>query len=729
MTKRFMALLLALLLLLSLSACASAPAGSVESPSHSPAVAAEPSGSPALPEDIELGEVYDKSTVELPGNSVYLQDAVTTGSRLFLYGLDESQSPCFYIMDAGTRSIEQYSIDVPGSIAAVCQSRDDVQAVLAIDEAGQSVLHMFSDGAETGSVTLALPKNAASDVILGAALVGDYLIITGANELLLYNIDGTPEKSLGEYSRFAACILNNDGTVVICRGVPAALGAYETKTCFTLFDSGMNELGRYELQEEFSSFHKSVDSGHVLVRGGNTLYELDYASGEKAALIDCFTSGMHTNTLISLGYNSYFGIESGRPVLWSLPDGSSAVTLTLAAYNANYPLLCLIEEYNAQSTGYKISVIDYAEFDAQGGVSAGMTRLLADIAAGFAPDMYDLANLPVDKYVKAGLLEELSPWFGEGEEVSLSDFVPGAARAMAADGELYYITPSFSLLLMAAPDELVGSRERWTPGEFLDITAGHSPAELLGTSTTPEDFISYMLLFNSGEYIDRESLTCHFADSGFAELLEFAAQLPDSSASSDSGDFGRVYLGDQLLLPVQLGTAALKLLSFIDAVYHGNARCIGFPSESGTGIAVTPSVPVGVSVSSHHKDGARDFLYYLLGSGGQSSPNLPHIPVIQSALDARMERWVEEYKEFTPALAQYVDGEPLTIECTAPAEDISRALYALIDRASLVNTTDSELLQIVLRESNVYFGGGTTARQAAQTIDAKVQLYLAEQYG
>ncbi len=246
---------------------------------------------------------------------------------------------------------------------------------------------------------------------------------------------------------------------------------------------------------------------------------------------------------------------------------------------------------------------------------------------------------------------------------------------------------------------------------------------------TPEDFILYMLLFNGSEYIDRESLTCHFADSGFAELLEFSAQLPDSSASSDSGDFGQVYLGDQLLLPVQLGTAALKLLSSIDAAYHGNARCIGFPSESGTGIAVTPSVPVGVSVSSHHKDGARDFLYYLLGSGGQSSPNLPHISVIQSALDARMERWVEEYKEFTPALAQYVDGEPLTIECTAPAEDISRALYALIDRASLVNTTDSELLQIVLRESKVYFGGGTTARQASQAIDAKVQLYLAEQYG
>lgn len=694
MVKRFMALLLALLLLLSLSACASAPAGSVESPSHSPAVAAEPSDSPALPEDIELGEVYDKSTVELPGNSVYLQDAVTTGSRLFLYGLDESQTPCFYIMDAGTRSIEPYAIDVPSSIAAVCQSRDDVQAVLAIDEAGQSVLHMFSDGAETGSVTLALPKNAASDVILGAALVGEHLIITGANELLLYGIDGTPEKSLGEYSRFAACILNNDGTVLICHGVPAALGAYETKTCFTLLDSGMNELGRYELQEEFSSFHKSAKPGHVLVRGGNTLYKLDYASGEKAALIDCFTSSMHTNTLISLDDDSYFGIESGRPVLWSLPDGSSVVTLTLAAYNANYPLLCLIEEYNAQSTGYKISVIDYAEFDAQG-VAAGMTRLQADIAAGFAPDMYDLANLPVEKYVKAGLLDELSPWFGEGEEVSLADFVPGAARAMAADGELYYITPSFSLLLMAAP----------------------------------EDFISYMLLFNGSEYIDRESLTCHFADSGFAELLEFAAQLPDSSASSDSGDFGQVYLGDQLLLPVQLGTAALKLLSFIDAAYHGNARCIGFPSESGTGIAVTPSVPVGVSVSSHHKDGARDFLYYLLGSGGQSSPNLPHIPVIQSALDARMERWVEEYKEFTPALAQYVDGEPLTIECTAPAEDISRALYALIDRASLVNTTDSELLQIVLRESEVYFGGGTTARQAAQAIDAKVQLYLAEQYG
>lgn len=694
MVKRFMALLLALLLLLSLSACASAPAGSVESPSHSPAVAAEPSDSPALPEDIELGEVYDKSTVELPGNSVYLQDAVTTGSRLFLYGLDESQTPCFYIMDAGTRSIEPYAIDVPSSIAAVCQSRDDVQAVLAIDEAGQSVLHMFSDGAETGSVTLALPKNAASDVILGAALVGEHLIITGANELLLYGIDGTPEKSLGEYSRFAACILNNDGTVLICHGVPAALGAYETKTCFTLLDSGMNELGRYELQEEFSSFHKSAKPGHVLVRGGNTLYKLDYASGEKAALIDCFTSSMHTNTLISLDDDSYFGIESGRPVLWSLPDGSSVVTLTLAAYNANYPLLCLIEEYNAQSTGYKISVIDYAEFDAQG-VAAGMTRLQADIAAGFAPDMYDLANLPVEKYVKAGLLDELSPWFGEGEEVSLADFVPGAARAMAADGELYYITPSFSLLLMAAP----------------------------------EDFISYMLLFNGSEYIDRESLTCHFADSGFAELLEFAAQLPDSSASSDSGDFGQVYLGDQLLLPVQLGTAALKLLSFIDAAYHGNARCIGFPSESGTGIAVTPSVPVGVSVSSHHKDGARDFLYYLLGSGGQSSPNLPHIPVIQSALDARIERWVEEYKEFTPALAQYVDGEPLTIECTAPAEDISRALYALIDRASLVNTTDSELLQIVLRESEVYFGGGTTARQAAQAIDAKVQLYLAEQYG
>lgn len=729
MTKRFIALILALLLLLSLSACASAPAESAESPSHSPAAAAEPSNSPVLPEDIELGEVYDKSLVELPDSSVYLQDAVMTGSSLFLYGLDESQIPRFYTMDAETRSVEPYAIDISGSITAVCQSRDDVHAVLVTDEAGQNVLHMFSGGAETGSVTLAVPENAAGDVILGAALVGDHLIITGVNELLLYSIDGAPEKSLGEYSRFSACILNDDGTVLICRGVPAALGAYETKTCFTLLDGDLNELGRYELQEEFSSFHRSAETGPVLVRGGNTLYELDCTSGEKSSLIDCFASGMHTNTLLPLGDNSYFGIESGRPVLWSLPDGSSTVTLTLAAYNANYPLLCLIEEYNAQSTGYKISVVDYAEFDTQGGASAGMTRLQADIAAGFAPDMYDLANLPVEKYMKAGLLEELSPWFGDGEEISLSDFVSGVVRAMAVNGELYYITPSFRLLLMAAPDSLVGSREHWTTGEFLDITAGYSPAELLGVSMTPEDFISYMLLFNSSEYIDKESLTCHFSDSGFAGLLEFAAQLPDGSADPDSGDFGAVYLGDQLLLPTQIGTAALKWLSFIDAAYHGNARCIGFPSDSGTGIAVTPSVPVGVSVSSHHKDGARDFLYYLLGSGGQSSPNPTHMPVMQSALDARMERWVKEYKEFTPALAEYAGGEPLTIECTAPAEDISRALYALIDRASLVDMIDNELLQIVLRESNVYFGGGTTAQQAAQAIDAKVQLYLAEQYG
>ena len=222
---------------------------------------------------------------------------------------------------------------------------------------------------------------------------------------------------------------------------------------------------------------------------------------------------------------------------------------------------------------------------------------------------------------------------------------------------------------------------------------------------------------------------CNFTDESFVRFLEFAAAIPDDGASVSDGSqpSGRAYAGKQALLLNSLGNGAIGFMSFDDAIFGGQARYVGFPTNSSNGIAMEPDALVAMSVSSQHKDGVMDFIYFLLGDGRQKAGNT--MPINKNILPERMDSWEKTYNEYPKVLHTLCDGASIEIEGEIDPEIAKNRINELIDRIDCSTLYDEAVMDIVIKECQPYFAGQMSSEQAAANIQSKVQIYLSEQYG
>ena len=725
MGKKIVSLFLLLVCLFSLSACSSMGSSMPYSSKES---ILQSSGAVDI-QDHNAGMLYDKTHITLPDGDVYLWKAVYSGDKIFLFGQDDIQKNHFYLFDPKTQKIDTCPIEVDDFVVSICQSDQNTQLVLAIDGEGRNVLHCFSETEKPYQLILDVPDDITSDCIDDITSVGNHFVVSQNNSIYIYDKNGKLQKTIGDYSRFADCVLQNDGSVLICTDHSPSSFSTEVESQIVHLDENLNEIEQYDLNTHFSKYIRSNYPNSVYAFFGNTLYEFDFTTGKNVAYVDCFSSGMSANNLFILAKDFFFSIEQGAAFIWTPANGNSITTLTLATYNLNYTLQALVKDFNDKNANIKIQVIDYASFDLESSAQVGLTRLRADIIAGFTPDLYDLTNLPAEKYASIGILENLSPWFLAESEIQFSDFVPNIVNVLTNGEELYYITPGFTLLTVAGAQSFVGDRDSWTPEEFLSAANEISPLSIFASGMTRDLFLSYALLFNESNYIDKDSQSAHFEDSDFTQLLEFAKKLPKDSSDTDLTGWGNASLGEQMLLIDWLGKNAFKQVSYTDAVFSGTAKYVGFPSSTSSGIAIVPTALISVSASSQHKDAAKDFIFYLLSDECQGGTKMSDLPVIQESLNSKLKNWKEEYEQAPARLNALSHGGVVLIEGSMSSDQVICQIYDLINRADILAHIDDSLLEIVLRECQAYFEGGVTSEQTAKVIDSKVQIYLSEQYG
>lgn len=732
MFKRWVSVLLLLALLFSMTSCtAEKPAAVQNSSGGAPAGTAKSTESQGeLYETSGGGALYDRESISLPNIGVTLQQAVTVGDKIFLYGTDMDKAPVFYRMNPSDYSMEELQIAEENEICCICSSTGSLP-ILTIDEEGSYVLQIYEGEELTRSLALPPLEEYEDNFILSlSVLENGYLVLT-ATEVLALNPDGELKENLGSYQRRANCILREDGTALIARTVPAGIGSNAAVTQIDLLDAELSRTASYTCDTQYDGIYWDPGENTVLAYSVNTIFRLDYTNGTREALIDTFTSGIGSpQEFISLGDDKYFSLGQGNALVWQASSGSDVTTLTLAAYHLSDALLIPIHQYNDNSTKCKIKVVDYALYDDAGGEGTGLERLKTDIIAGYTPDLYDLSNLPAELYAARGVLEDLTPWLSGDAPVTLSDLVPSAREALATGDELYYISPSFTVMTVCGDKSFVGDKGSWTPEDFFAAVQGETPEKVFGPEITREMFLAYVLLFQKQEYMDEETLTCNFTNSSFQQFLEFAAQLPAECNYEElnSQSWGRAYVGEQKIILDWLGYHPCSMVSHYNAIFSGEAQFVGFPSSCSTGMALVPSALIGMSSSSHHKDAAMDFLYCILGEENQISYTVD-FPIVQACLELKMETWAKREAEYPSILNTTYDGASVQIEGEKPTERETARVYAIIDKARLLAVFDDTLLSIVTTESNRYFNGQISSQQAVSNIQSKAQIYISEQFG
>ena len=102
------------------------------------------------------------------------------------------------------------------------------------------------------------------------------------------------------------------------------------------------------------------------------------------------------------------------------------------------------------------------------------TKLLAQIAAGTAPDVIQVGDGDVARYVREGIVEPLDPYINGDNPLDMSIFYPGVASFGQVGGVTYFLTKDYSPLVLYYNKDMFDEagleypNENWTWDDLLN---------------------------------------------------------------------------------------------------------------------------------------------------------------------------------------------------------------------------------------------------------------------
>lgn len=720
--KKRIALILTLSMTFSLiTACASSTDAHAPASNSADSAATKPVD--ILPEG--KGSRVKSELISMPVDDVTLADAVACPDGAFMYGYDYQKTPCFFRLDAETMQIEILSEITVKNAAGISASNNGVFSVLSVNEDGQYQIYSYNSDGSWFCVTLAKDLYRDDYIYKFEATNNGYFLITG-RRIAALDLEGNLIKDYGEYGGAADIIkLSDEKCLFITYGGAQEDSSIQANqvTKIMEIDSNFNLGDKYEVPIKFTPYYPG-SGGSLLARLENTLYDYSYTNGKCTALINAFTSGMDTVGFVQLDTDRYFSISKGQPTLWTLIEDDDVQILTLATYECSWPLENSVSEFNASNPNLKIEIKDYAAFNNYG-ANNGLQLLATDIISGKVPDIYDLSCFNPRQFAQRGLLLDLKTMFTADGEADYSDFLPNVASALEYKGGLYELVPAFSLVTMCSDISITGTD--WNVEEFIDLCKEYGTKAILGRDMTKSDFLGYVLCFMKDELYSEESLNCSFDSQSFIEILNIAAELPDSFDydGSQGTPLMRAYIGEQKVCLDSFGSVIVSGISWYDSIFSGQAQFVGFPTDSGSGYALAPSARLGISSSSQYQYGAWEFFKYLL-----DNPRLfTDLPIRKSELNESLDVWIEHAKKYEPGVSSILGDESINIDGCAPKKNIKEQILDMVDKIDCVAVCDNEILGIVMDCSGSFFAGDKTADQTAWLIQSRVKIYLSEQYG
>lgn len=683
--------------------------------------------------------LFAPELVAIPDIGFHMIDAVKAANEISVCATDDNGHYRFYrirLADNSISRIEGLELD---NVISMDGAGWGVTFVLSMNKDGSYQFYSFSNEGvgnldkPYNSFPLNLPDGLSLDTIWEAVVLKDGTVLR-ANDTVYYVIAGGGSTAFGPYSGQISLIRNTDESVFVLdqdNGIIRAQLLGEDPSGNTL---ELQELASYSIEGNYPVLCSGAEEGELFAWGSDVLYELDMKSGTSWPFANTYASGGKAVGLIPLTEGSYFGAAfDGEPAFWSIKKSENVQVIRLATcsgvdFNGDQLLRNAVTSFNALSPDYRIELIDYGAYNEGYDASVGMNRLNADITAGNEPDIYDLWSLTSANYVSKGLISDLKPWFEQDSEINYEDMIPSATAALERDGHLYDFVPSFTVTTVFSSEDRIGKTEHLTVNDFLDLAQQHGAQQMFGAGMTRDGFLTRLIAYTGKEYVDRVHGTCSFDSPEFIRLLQYVSLLPEEKDET-LGDWERIYFGQQDLYCTGGGNL-IRWICYADSVFGGESRSIGFPATNGNGVAMTPTIRLGMSAKSDVQDGVWAFFKYLLSDSFQYK--VGDVPMMQKALDRIIEKWISEMDgEKALGLVGVMDGQHFntTIPLATLDESKKERAIQIIQSIDCVNEYDSNLFDIIWQEVNAYLGGGKTAEQTAATIQSRASIYMAEQYG
>lgn len=500
--------------------------------------------------------------------------------------------------------------------------------------------------------------------------------------------------------------------------------AYGNGKMFQGFETGVilndeHGLVEYDIENEIatpimdwvdSDIYSNRVSSSCVLEDGRILailsdYKGDTLKNEVAVLKKTPASEMEEKEVITLG------------VLYQSEDVNRAVV-----------------EFNKKSDKYRVELIIYREnpeINDNSDWEADQIRFNNDIAAGNGTDIYDLNGLNIEMLAQKEVLEDLFPYLEKDEELSKEDYFPSVINAFSIDDKLYSIPSFVRVQTLFGKSSEVGNESGWTLDELMATMEGKPEGTEVLEYGTKDLVLQMCLNFDLDSYIDWSTGECKFNSEEFLKVLEFANQFPKEFDFEEELDtVSKIQSGKLLLLNHGLNT--VQDYQMILGMMGEPVTAIGYPVAEGVGAAFVPQNLYGINANSEHKEGAWEFIKSLIGPEFYEEQYVWGFPTLISAYDKMNEEFM------TPNYYEDINGNQVeeskgsfgydgyAIEIYAANQEEVDAVTNIINDCDKVFTYDLNLYNIIAEETTPFFEGQKSAKEVANIIQSRVQMYVNE---
>ena len=386
-------------------------------------------------------------------------------------------------------------------------------------------------------------------------------------------------------------------------------------------------------------------------------------------------------------------------------------------------LAAQINSFNRQNETYHVILEDCGP----GNDIEDFARLTSiQIISGKGPDILD-GNL-MEEYISGmmekGILEDLRPYM-ERSGIREEDYFPFTFGTWKNGDGIYGVSPASPVLAGYCMDSA-----------FLGITQEPDIETLIDALLSSQEKAVFLKGYDSQELlelflagtdtlwgmVDWEKRSCDFSGNLFAQILEAAKRYGDREDTEAVS-----------CLAKQRSFA--DIFDFDDAAERKNKGTVicGTLFDDGCHVAVTSYSALAVNVNSPHKEGAWEFISFLLGETAQSASS--GIPASRSAFGS----WVEKQKarvaggkslhklhtKKLPDGSRVITGETIYTEADITDEIIAEFRETL-EAARPYPLRTVPILDIIRDEAEDYFNGSKSAKEAGRNVTNRVQTYLDE---